>query len=161
VAGLPFKHPAPEWHEKALVSEVALQVARRQMAVRLDESLLGELTPKLAAWICEADTKVSQNAVPRAETVSASSLRAQISDMKGIQLLLTAAHEHFPDTSIDAARCSQLQEGINLVLRKLERALEAESAKAVPSSSLASAGADADKETDDSVEAGRDDASSS
>jgi hypothetical protein len=46
--------------------------------------------------------------------------------LKGMLVLLSAAHEHFPDTSIDAARCSQLQEGITFVLRRIDGAVESE-----------------------------------
>jgi hypothetical protein len=124
VAGMSSKQPLAEWHEKASVSEVALQVSRRRVAKLLDPSAYCELAPKLSKWLRESliDGETETIGPP----ANADHIVLRVNELEGIQGLLKAAHEHFPDTSIDAARCSQLQEGINFLLRRSNQAVKGE-----------------------------------
>jgi Rab3 GTPase-activating protein regulatory subunit N-terminus len=124
VAGMSIKQPQAEWHEMASVSEVALQVSRHRVARLLDPSAHCELPPKLSKWIREGLKGSDTETIGPPE--SADDVMMRVCELQGIQVLLTAAHEHFPDTSIDAVRCSQLQEGINLLLRRFNQEVTGE-----------------------------------
>lgn len=119
LAGLSFRQPPLEWHELASVSEVALQAARRRMSILLDEDDYKRMSSNVARWIKESESthmrpELSTIQVPEQSrsTVGSNERKAEL---KGIQTLLIAAHEHFPDTSIDAVRCLQLAEAINII----------------------------------------------
>jgi Rab3 GTPase-activating protein regulatory subunit N-terminus len=127
IAGLSSKFPQLEWHESASVSEVALAVARRRLAVLLpiDSSLIiGELSPNVVQWIRESGSasirsSYSVSPSPLADGPEpAKTVRSrQLVELKGAQMLLIAALENFPASSIDAARCLQLAEVTNVLLR--------------------------------------------
>jgi Rab3 GTPase-activating protein regulatory subunit N-terminus len=115
LAGLSSRVPQLEWHEAASVSEVALQASRRRMAVLFDDDVYKEIAPSVAAWIKECRPL---SAPGDSSTVAARGLARDMGELKGIQTLLIAAHEHFPDTSVDTVRCLQLAEAIAIVLRQ-------------------------------------------
>jgi hypothetical protein len=117
LAGLSSKLPRLEWHEAASVSEVALQTSRRRMAALLGGAAYKEIAPNVALWIQDGHPPRAESgdAVPPAAGAGGGQHTAEL---EGIQALLIAAHEHFPDTSIDTVRCLQLAEAINVIVRR-------------------------------------------
>jgi hypothetical protein len=85
------------------------------MAVLFDDDVYKEIAPSVAAWIKECRPL---SAPGDSSTVAARGLARDMGELKGIQTLLIAAHEHFPDTSVDTVRCLQLAEAIAIVLRQ-------------------------------------------
>lgn len=134
LAGLSSKVPRLEWHEAASVSEVALQACRRRMAVLIEDSVYEEIAPSVSAWIKECRSQPGPGDVPQCVNGAV----RNTNELKGMQTLLIAAHEHFPDTSVDTVRCLQLAEAMTVILRQEEeQAAEAELEVAeVPKSEL-------------------------
>lgn len=127
LAGLSQKRPALEWHEAASVSEVGLQIARRRLASLFDEKAYASIAPNVASWIQEGEED-KKGLVPIAtgESPRGTPTSSHADELRGIQNLLLAAHEHFPDTSIDTIRCLQLAEAIASLLREFAAAKDAE-----------------------------------
>lgn len=145
--GLRGKQPRLEWHDRASISEVALQICRKRMAGLFNDAMYSEIAPNVANWIQEggpsssAPTVVLPSSPSDILPVEAGGLGevATVSvELKGIQTLLIAAQDHFPDTSIDTVRCLQLAEAINVVL------LAASSVPSLPGQSM-NGGADSVK----------------
>lgn len=123
--GLHGKQPRLEWHDRASISEVALQICRKRMAGLFNDAMYSEIAPNVAKWIQEGGPSSS---TPTVVIPSSSSdiLPVEVDgldevatvsvELKGIQTLLIAAQDHFPDTSVDTVRCLQLAEAINVVL---------------------------------------------
>lgn len=104
------KRQSLEWHESAAVSEAALHACRKKSVLLMTDHSSRVIPAGVVAWVRAADV-----AVPQAEWEKLLSEQRELA-LRELRAVLLAAHQYFPDSSVDAVRCLQLAEAMSALL---------------------------------------------